>query len=641
MKHNKMVTSDHFGGNFLFDRYDLSDDFASKLKELGISHLRYPGGAVTEKHFDLRKPNATISPHGSEIIPLKEFLEFIARHELTASIVIPTDFMPDRHGDWFYVAEFENYLDSVADFTRYLIETPNLSKLIETIEIGNEYYDVTLSALDYGRIAGAVSDTIINEYQEFQSLHPSESKYIPEIAVQAGRKGWENNVISREFFSVSNFDKVDELILHDYPWNISDIDSRNDRFDVISTWETAGAVDELELNVSEWNIGSPRGVDGLQHASALLHQFVKMIERGVTKASVWPILQNTQNDLSGNHPTAPLTAAGATFKLISGSLEGATLVSIDYLETDLIQYRFSKGEQEILFISSQSDSSVNLHLPDFLNKNSNSILYISSIAGRPDDDLRDLNSPKFQPDITEFSTSDLKNIYITPFSIHRLQNFPIQEPLEVNTINHGHRVDPARYVDQITGTDSDDELGTNSGKDLIWGLLGDDILEGGAHADKIWGGEGADFIFGNGGADRLHGNQGDDFIYGGLGKDRIHGGSGSDQLHGGHGNDALYGGRHDDVLKGEEGDDVLIGMEGSDFLYGGSGKDIFVFSGDSGIDSIMDFDIDHDKIALLNISNYRIERDVLFDHIEVHIDGYTFVVSTNIELHADIFEFWI
>ena len=107
----------------------------------------------------------------------------------------------------------------------------------------------------------------------------------------------------------------------------------------------------------------------------------------------------------------------------------------------------------------------------------------------------------------------------------------------------------------------------------IENLLGsdyDDELTGNQLANQISGRNGDDRIFGKGGNDRLDGGAGNDRLDGGSGNDRLDGGSGNDRLDGGSGNDRLDGG---------SGNDRLTGGDGSDSLNGGPGLDYGIFSG--------------------------------------------------------------
>uniref|UniRef100_A0A8J7A1I0 Calcium-binding protein n=1 Tax=Desmonostoc muscorum LEGE 12446 TaxID=1828758 RepID=A0A8J7A1I0_DESMC len=97
----------------------------------------------------------------------------------------------------------------------------------------------------------------------------------------------------------------------------------------------------------------------------------------------------------------------------------------------------------------------------------------------------------------------------------------------------------------------------------------------------------------------LVGSTGNDFLYGNGGNDTLDGGSGNDNLIGKAGNDNLIGGAGNDNLIGNSGNDILLGGLGNDILTGGSGADRFTFnSRNEGIDTITDFSVVDDAIAL-------------------------------------------
>ena len=115
----------------------------------------------------------------------------------------------------------------------------------------------------------------------------------------------------------------------------------------------------------------------------------------------------------------------------------------------------------------------------------------------------------------------------------------------------------------LHGTESNDNYQYWQGKGIVYAGAGDDVLRG---ADKD---------------DELYGEAGDDKLYGNNGNDILNGGAGNDYLNGGYGNDWLNGG------------------QGADRLHGGAGEDVFVFDVlDGGIDTIEDFHVQEDKIAL-------------------------------------------
>ena len=147
------------------------------------------------------------------------------------------------------------------------------------------------------------------------------------------------------------------------------------------------------------------------------------------------------------------------------------------------------------------------------------------------------------------------------------------------------------------GTGNDVYSGrANSFVDQVFGEGGNDTLIGGHNADDLRGG---------GGRDTIRGRGGDDTIRGETGNDTLFGGSGNDDLKGSAGNDIVNGGSGDDILAGDAGIDILNGGTGDDELTGGAGADKFVFSRNSGDDTILDFEDGTDK---LNVSSFGLQN---------------------------------
>ncbi|WP_445634909.1 Right handed beta helix domain-containing protein [Nostoc sp. DSM 114161] len=133
---------------------------------------------------------------------------------------------------------------------------------------------------------------------------------------------------------------------------------------------------------------------------------------------------------------------------------------------------------------------------------------------------------------------------------------------------------------------------------VLNGTNASELLKGNAPANKIYGFGGADTIVANPGNDQLWGGDGNDTLWGGDGNDLLYGDSGNDYLWGNNDNDTLFGGIGDDKLNGRAGDDWLYGGKGNDVLTGDYGADTFVLASGEGTDSIVDFKVSTDKIAL-------------------------------------------
>ena len=129
--------------------------------------------------------------------------------------------------------------------------------------------------------------------------------------------------------------------------------------------------------------------------------------------------------------------------------------------------------------------------------------------------------------------------------------------------------------------------------------------------DIIVGSNDRDYLIGFAGDDRIYGKNGNDILKGSTGDDVLKGGSGTDALDGGAGRDVLFGDEGNDVLSAGTGNDTLVGGAGNDRLYGGTGIDLFIFSGSTGKDRIVDFD-DSDFL--------RIERGINDSNINSYSD---------------------
>ena len=196
-------------------------------------------------------------------------------------------------------------------------------------------------------------------------------------------------------------------------------------------------------------------------------------------------------------------------------------------------------------------------------------------------------------------------------------------------------------IEDIEGTDYDDEIRGDALANSLFGDAGDDLLVGRRGRDSLIGGDGDDTLLGGRGADKLFASFGNDLIDGGLGindlvfsralRDVPLGAvTGTIDLATGRatnsdddgsitlfnisnvlatrieddvalemqvelriiGNDLanrLVGGANNDTLSGGRGADSLEGAAGDDTLAGGPGADHFVFTRDWGTDRITDF----------------------------------------------------
>ena len=85
-------------------------------------------------------------------------------------------------------------------------------------------------------------------------------------------------------------------------------------------------------------------------------------------------------------------------------------------------------------------------------------------------------------------------------------------------------------------------------------------------------------------------------VTGSSGSDTFIAGAAPVTFIGGSGTEAMTGGAGDDVITAGSGKDTITGGKGDDLLTGGSGKDTFLYSGNFGNDTIVNFNAHHDLI---------------------------------------------
>ena len=153
-------------------------------------------------------------------------------------------------------------------------------------------------------------------------------------------------------------------------------------------------------------------------------------------------------------------------------------------------------------------------------------------------------------------------------------------------------VTPGGDKDDISAGSGNDKLLGGAGNDKLVGNEGDDALWGGVGQDRLWGdnedgtGTGADLLYGEADSDQMRGGNGDDYLEGGGGDDLALGGMGDDTLVGGYGSDTMDG--------EEGGDDYRISVRGGTITQlttaydtGASGVDSLIIVGTPGDDTLL------------------------------------------------------
>ena len=183
------------------------------------------------------------------------------------------------------------------------------------------------------------------------------------------------------------------------------------------------------------------------------------------------------------------------------------------------------------------------------------------------------------------------------------------------------------FEDELTGDDNNNKICGLNGNDEIEGGNGNDVLKGDGGNDELEGGNGNDTLTGGTGNDEIEGGNGDDVLNGDEGNDELEGGNGNDVLNGGTGNDEIEGGNGDDTLTGGIGNDTLTGDDDDSLSIDRSegGSDLFLLTEGPGLDTITDFEVGIDLLGVASSLIINIQVTSIDDGSSSQIE----VSSTN------------
>jgi|GEM_PF-1079082 len=621
------VSSEMFGGNILFNRDQFgSGTYDEALNYLGVNGVRYPGGTITEQYFDINNADASIfidpvNGNVTNLLPLSDFMAEAANTGFRPTIVIPT------------VAALENgpvgsrqvNAGAVADvkaFVRDLLNGDYGNVPISGFEIGNEYsLGGKMEAAEYGAVANEFSKAIQSSIDEYVANNPVGDSWLePTIAVQIGRYGaysqtpgyLQNDVIMNSFDpgAIAAIDAVvgNYYVSTDFDSVLAD-DWFFDRFDA---WASDPKFSNIAYHVGEWNTDHRLSSEtGLLQSGTMLNAFSEMVSQGVDAAWVWPVQQNTSNDLFGDEGDLRSTFGGELFKMLSEGVSGSTLTHRS-MENDIATFVYSESSSTTIFVASRSSDSATYDLDlSFLGQNFG---YGWSATLGTNGSVTNPNSDPILSIDSDFSlagnrvTFDLGNYEVIKISLYApRQGVEIQGQKYVGSqYSAGSTNDstspgftPPSYLnDAIVGSDNADKLFGYLGNDNLSGGKGNDLLEGGNGDDTLNGGDGADTLVGGDQNDtatyidatsglrislanpgkntgqaagdsyaqveNLSGSDFDDGLYGDTGANLIWGNDGNDWLRGGAGDDSIFGGVGDDTMEGGPGIDFLSGGPGTD-----------------------------------------------------------------------------
>ena len=631
-----------FGGNVLATRGDLigPGSYEDAINGLNVTGLRYPGGALTEKYFDITNPDASVATNSvtgetSDFIPISNFLAYAdaTGHEVT--IVVPTsDFAhedPDSPGDFLlHIRHLEIFADLRA-FVFDLITGVYGDANIVSIEVGNEYWGSGgMNAVEYGHIAAEMAfvihdelvlinrelgiDTsgvgalvqsgynfgtsrISNDYVGWDShdvIDELVSQY-PQVRLSYdnirnnGEVNWtqvNNELIIMAFDTPEKLAAVHGVLSHVYTYGTDYKDAGSYQLGVIkNTWLSLPGFETANIHVTEWNLKTTDGQDnnadyGLFQAHEMLHIVENFIANRVDQAYVWPLIQNTPNALSTGMEYSGPTAAGQFFSMMSANLPGKAL--IDFAPDDYYIKAYVTDEIDVHAFAGRGN--MVLYLVSNADETTTTYLDLSNyIAGFDYMEVSVLGVVAGQNPGTSGPEIDVQQLD----SSEIYQNGILEADLDRGEIMQViiHDLMPTNaFKPTLDAIAAADALEPKEDGITVGGKGSSDLVIGTEGHDHLFGGFGNDTLFGEDGRDILSGGQGADVLYGGLNNDDLKGNAGNDTLFGRDGRDILNGGQDADVMHGDGGNDTITGLGGADTLYGGDGDDNL--NGNAGKDTL-------------------------------------------------------
>lgn len=637
-----VITSALFGVNFLFDRdrLDPAGTYAKAIADLGATSIRYPGGTLTERFFDLLHPNASLQtapagPNASLFDPdgagpltastagLWDTITAAGAAGLSMTFVMPTirfaGTTRDAAGNRYEAVDAALVHDFTLDLLSHALAA---GVTLSAIELGNEWwadasatFGETLSAVEYGRIASRLAMVMQTAIDEFRASHTLPATWVePELQVQVGPGGKAEQVlptgepvpagytgptvsatglIFEQFNLAAEQQAIDGLVTHRYLTGNATTGWAYVPFD---SWDALAAGNanfhDLSRNVSEWNVAARNdAAHGLLQVPWLVSMVGEAVRAGVTHADIWAVQQNNATNLSTTSGAAGeiyagLSIAGEAFRLMKAELPGLQALDMVPLDGALSLEAFGSASRSVLFLSNMTGALTT------------GTFDVSDVArGYTHAWATTLGTTSANPldgeavaEVSFLTQAQLMSGTTLSVSLDAYETICIAFTLDGSGVTIAGR----GLSDKLAGSAAGDTLSGGAGNDQIDGLGGNDLVTGGAGQDRMTGG---------------------------AGLDTLDGGDAKDVLWGGDGNDQLLGGAGNDILAGDAGADTLRGGAGVDSLTGGTGADVFLFaatsdSGKGAADTITDFLPGTDRIDLSLIdASTRLAGDQAFRFI--------------------------
>ncbi|AWZ19071.1 hypothetical protein RTM1035_14702 [Roseovarius sp. TM1035] len=409
-------TAAHFGGNLLATRdvVGTNGTFADTAATLGMAHLRYPGGALTENCACIYETDRLSDPPRTTDEPVQtsvtEMFSYATQAGIALTIVLPTrDFLTDisdENGHRFADVDEAAVRQFIADIAEGNFGT---APVIQAFEIGNEYWGSgEMNTVEYGRLASEMALIVEDE----MSRHPASPQFADtDILVQMGTNhgvsdlsglfdgtGSEQLAAANQMFGLSlseegyiyssgevAWSKVNNAILMDQfdtdaeraavDGIVAHIYSRGEDVPGSRYFELSQIGDawleempDLKVYATEWNlkrtVGDTREEEfGLKQAHEMLNIVEAFHWGGVDAAHAWALQLNSRTALAEVEGDAEMRVAGEMFRLMNEVLPGTrplALVGSAGRETELQGttadvHSFYAQDRLVTFIASTSD----------------------------------------------------------------------------------------------------------------------------------------------------------------------------------------------------------------------------------------------------------------------------------------------
>lgn len=533
MSKGKHVSPSMFGGNLLFDRDEIGPGtFDDAVSHLNIQTLRYPGGQIAEDFFDISNPNrtTTIDPttgNSVSLLPITDFFSFCEKNKFKVDIVIPTRNLINRDMAGNPSIDHSE-IQKTVNFVEQILQGSFGAAVVQSFEIGNEYWKSgEMDAQEYSMLlnalAPAVKSAILGStIQNSPDLDIDPPKVFAQIGMYGSFSTTPGHLQNQEILSnltQASIGAIDGVVGHYYhSGTTGEVSNSNWFFDRFAEWQGHFGPKTLEVSISEWNTQfSTSNQLGAMQIGTMLAMFAEMVDHGVNQASVWPIQQNTPNDLMGDEGELVATFGGEFFRILAQFAADANMTHYENTHQKTMAVFEGLGET-IVFATNNSmfTQSWSLQVDTHIDHNFHSPYKIDLFA------LTGTSDPNGSPivkttDVGHSHTSDI-HISMPEYSLSALVFPKIGHGVEkfgqkyLGRDQQAYAQDPKNLNDDFSGSANSDWLMGQLGDDTIFGGPGADILVGGDGNDQVFGGAGADLIYASSGSDQLYGESGSDVI---------------------------------------------------------------------------------------------------------------------------------